>query len=269
MPRALTNPTGKPKVLAPVHPNHGLEVEYRRKLQRLIEEMATSLEHWISAAYRKTPPRMAEDEVPASALAAEMRKLGDRWLDRFDKAAPELARWFATAAVNRSDAALADILRRGGFSVRFSMTPAVRDIFNATIEENVGLIRSIATEHLADVQGSVMRSFQKGSDLGTLTDELSGRYQLTRNRAALIARHQNNLANAVTTRARQDELGITTAVWLHSGGGRHPRPSHVAMSGKPYKVATGWYDPDERAWIRPGELINCRCVSKSVIPGLD
>jgi|SRR5579862_1359005 len=266
--RPLSSPTGKPKALAPVFPNCGLEVQYRRKLSALIAEMAASLEHWISAAYRRNPPRMAQDEVPAQTMAAEMRRLGDRWLDRFDRAAPELGRWFATAAVNRSDAALRDILRRGGFSVRFQMTPEVRDVFKATLEQQVGLIKSIATEHLADVQGAVMRSVQAGHDLGTLTKQLQERYSLSKNRAATIARHQNNLANATITRARQTELGITTATWLHSGGGKHPRPSHVAQSGKPYEIATGWFDPDERAWVRPGELINCRCVSKSIIPGL-
>jgi len=36
-----------------------------------------------------------------------------------------------------------------------------------------------------------------------------------------------------------------------------------------YNIATGWFDPDARKYIWPGTEINCRCVSKAVIPGLD
>ena len=39
---------------------------------------------------------------------------------------------------------------------------------------------------------------------------------------------------AAMNRARQDELGIEKARWRHSGGGKHPRPTHVANDGKTY-----------------------------------
>jgi uncharacterized protein with gpF-like domain len=63
-------------------------------------------------------------------------------------------------------------------------------------------------------------------------------------------------------------LGITEAVWLHSGGGKVPRPTHVRNNGRRYSVAEGWLDPAEGRRVFPGELINCRCVSRAVMPGL-
>jgi hypothetical protein len=53
---------------------------------------------------------------------------------------------------------------------------------------------------------------------------------------------------------------------LHSGGGKEPRRTHVKNSGKKFNVAQGWFDPDKtvRKYIQPGELINCRCVSRPV-----
>jgi len=64
-------------------------------------------------------------------------------------------------------------------------------------------------------------------------------------------------------------LGIEQAVWLHSGGGKRKRPTHVANSGKRFNVAEGWFDPDPkvRRHIHPGELINCRCVCRPVVKG--
>jgi SPP1 gp7 family putative phage head morphogenesis protein len=113
----------------------------------------------------------------------------------------------------------------------------------------------------------LMRSVARGRDLGGMTKEMEERYGITRRRAALISRDQNNKATAIITRVRQRELGITEAIWLHSSAGKHPRPSHVAMNGKRYLIAEGMEDPDEGRKILPGELVNCRCVSRSVIPG--
>ena len=150
------------------------------------------------------------------------------------------------------------------------MTPVQRDILQATIQSNVELIKSIPAQYLTQVQGSVMRSVQTGRDLGTLAKELQEHYGVTKRRAAFIARSQNNLATASMTReSRQTELGITEAIWTHSGGGKHPRPSHLAAgrSKTKYDVKTGWYDPEVGKNIWPGELPNCRCVSRAVVKG--
>ena len=66
--------------------------------------------------------------------------------------------------------------------------------------------------------------------------------------AVIIARDQNNKATASMTRARQNELGITEAIWVHSGAGKHPRPTHVAMNGAKYDVKKGMWDPAVKRW---------------------
>lgn len=267
MPRQIVAPTRKPVTLRPVHPNEGLTAAYNRKLAALIDEMARSLARALTAAYRANPPLAQDDVLPASQLTQEMEKLGDRWLKRFDDAAPILAKWFATAAKDRADAALASTLRTAGFTVKFQMSPAVADVFQATLAEQVNLIKSIPAEHLARVTGMVNRSVQTGRDVGGLAKELQTGLGVTKRRAQFIARSQNSIATATITRARQTELGITTAKWLHSGGGRHPRPEHVAASGKLYSVDRGMFL--EGVWTWPGVQPNCRCVAISVIPGLD
>jgi uncharacterized protein with gpF-like domain len=138
------------------------------------------------------------------------------------------------------------------------------------IAENVGLIKSIPQEFLKRVQNDVWRTVSKtGGDLKTLTDKLQASYGVTHNRAALIANDQNNKAKAVYEAARRTEVGIKRAVWMHSAGGVEPRPSHVALSGTTYEIEKGAWDKDEGEWIQPGELINCRCVSRPVVEGFD
>lgn len=254
------------KALKPVHPNAGLGAAYRKKLDAAVEEMHRSLIYWISAAYRANPP-VAADESPASAMRGTMRRLGRRWRKRFDDLAPKLAEYFAQSASERVDRVLSGMLRDAGFTVRFKMTAAQNDAYQAVIGENVNLIKSIAAKHLSDVETMVMKSVQTGRDLGTLTKSLQESYGVTKRRAALIARTQNNMATATLTRVRQKEVGITTAKWLHSAGGKHPRHEHVAFSGKTYDVQKGAFL--EGKWTWPGQEINCRCVSVPVVRGFD
>jgi SPP1 gp7 family putative phage head morphogenesis protein len=147
------------------------------------------------------------------------------------------------------------------------MTPAMRDIIQATVHENVSLIKSIPRQYLTQVEGLTMRSVQSGRDLGFLAKGLQKQFGVTKKRAALIARDQNNKATTMLNRARQTELGITEAIWVHSSAGKKPRPTHVKMNGKRYDVSEGMYDSHEGRYVLPGELINCRCTSRSVIPG--
>jgi uncharacterized protein with gpF-like domain len=265
-PRRLVSPTGRAQTLAPVRPSAALQAAYEGRLLAEIDAMNRSILWFVRAAWRaNTPHAVAQDASPAADLLETMRGLGRRWTDRFAVLADDLGRHFATAVRDRSDAALKASLRKGGFTVAFRPTRAMNDVFQATLAEQVNLIKSIASEHLTDVQGIVMRSVQTGRDLGTLAQELETRYGTTKRRAAFIAQSQNNIATATMIRTRQAELGITQAVWLHSAGGRVPRPEHVAASGKTYDVAKGMFL--EGKWTWPGVEPRCRCVSKSVITG--
>lgn len=262
--------TRRPKPLRAVLPNAGIEAAYRGRLDRFIEEMHRSIIWWLRATYRKHPPlvaTLAQDDAPVDEIRAMMKRLAERWTVRVDGLAPDLASYFARSAAERSDTVLKQILRKGGFTVRFEMGPAAREVIGATVAENVALIKSIAQRHLFEVEGLVMRSVAAGRDLGYLSEALQHQFGVTKRRAALISRDQNQKATAAISRVRQMELGIKTAVWMHSHAGREPRPSHVAMNGKEYEIAKGLWDPTEREFIQPGQLINCRCVAKPVVPG--
>lgn len=277
----LVSPTGKDIVLRPVRANAGIESMYKRKLDALIDEMHRSLVYFISAQYRANPPEsMAQDAgfeafrdgSPANALRRSVHRMTRRWQKAFDEGAPALARYFTDKSMDATDVQLKQILKKAGFSVEFKMTAAANDAYQATIGENVGLIKSIAAQHLSEVEGLVMRSVTQGRNLGDLTDELVKRYDITKRRAAFIARDQGNKATATINRVRQQELGITQARWRHSGAGKHPRPSHVAAGrddggkGKLYDVSKGCEIDGKLIW--PGTEPGCRCTGQSVIPGL-
>jgi hypothetical protein len=260
----------KLKVGHPVHPNAGIRARYQRQMDDLIDEMNASLHHWLAARWRTDPPTLALDESWFGALRRTMRELGQRWEQRFADAAPRFADYFATRAADRSTSKLREIMRDAGISVEFKQSAPVRAALGAIVDENVGLIRSIASEHLSAVNGIVMRGVAQGRDLHFISRELRDLFDVPKHRAALIARDQNNKATAAILRIRQQEADITHAVWVHSTAGKVPRPEHVAfaagkLGGPTYAVVKGAYL--EGKWTWPGVEINCRCVSRPIIPG--
>lgn len=259
------------KTADPVRPAAPIEIQYEKRLEEAVAAMHKSVSYWLEVRYKaKIPSALmrvsgASDASAPRELQDAVRKLSRRWLRNFDRLAWKLSDWFAASVEERSTRGLRESLRRAGFTVRFKPTRAMKDAAQAVTAENVALIKSIPEQYLKSVEGAVMRSVMTGRDLAALVDELTKIDGVTRRRARLIAHNQNNQATAAMTRVRQLEAGITKARWLHSAGGRTPRPEHVAYSGKIYNIAKG-ADVEGR-W--PGVAINCRCVSVPVIPGFE
>lgn len=256
------------RTLRPIRPNVGVRVAYTKRLDALINEMANSVEYWATSTYRANPSEMqlGMDASPAATMRAAMTKLSNRWLRKFSRLSQQMAQGFAESAQQTTDSAFRSALADANFTVKFKMTPAMNDALQATIGENVGLIKSIPAEYLTQVQGSVMRSVTKGRDVAGLVEELKEQHGVTTRRAKFIAFDQNNKACATFQKVRRQELGIKEARWKHSGGGRTPRPAHVAFSGTIYNVNEGALISGKRIW--PGTEPNCRCFDMAVLPDL-
>lgn len=258
--------------LSAIRPAAPIRAKYEERLLSLIRQMQASILREISAAWNRNTPEtvlFGEDEAPVKALQRTVDALSKRWLKRFDDLAESLAAYFAQAVKDRCDRTLKSDFRTGGMTVRFTMTPAMKDAYDAVRAENVSLIKSIGTEHLAHVETLVMQSASQGRDLATLTKGLRKIDGVTKRRAARIALHQNNMATATMRSTRERELGLTEGVWMHSGGGKEPRPAHKAFSGKRFKLAEGHDFDDGFGKVLPGQAINCRCTWKAIVPGFD
>ncbi len=256
-------------VLPGIHPNAGVEAGYRRQLQAMVREMAQSMLWHIGAVYKRIRPGFGVGgQDPVSSVRDALSKWGDHWIGNIEEASHQIGAMFARRVWADLDRRMMNMLVRAGFAVRFKPTLAMKQAYRLTIAEQVNLIKSIPQQFLKDVQTSVWQSVMKGADMGELTRTIQNNYGVAHRRAALIARDQNNKAKAIMEAVRREELGITQAIWIHSGGGKEPRPTHLAMNGKRFDVKKGMWDSHEQKWVQPGELINCRCVSRSIIPGL-
>ena len=188
-----------------------------------------------------------------------------------DKAsAGGLAKAWAEGISRQSAVGLGQSLKdvSGGVTLKTDViSGAVADVVKASIKQNVALIKSIPREYFLEIEGEVMRSIQTGRGMADLQPFLEKRYGITKRRAALIARDQTSKATAAINRARMQGLGVKKFKWLHSMGGKEPRPLHKnVLNGNVFSFD----DPpviDERTGERglPGVLINCRCRMLPVI----
>lgn len=264
----------KPVTVRAIHANAGVEAWYRAQLEAIVDGMYKSVSRHVLAAYANLcdSPEMAHDAAPrnpALLVRSALRKWGGLWTRRLDDLSLDLSQKFAKKNFNVTQTQMKTAFAEAGFTVQFKPTPASVTAYHAVAAEQVNLIRSIPAQFLKDIESQVWQMVMKGGDQHTLAKNLQTVHGVTKRRAATIARDQNNKAKAVIEQTRRTEIGITHAIWMHSAGGKVPRRTHVAMDAKPYVIAQGMYDSDEQEYVLPGQLINCRCTSKAVIPAFD
>lgn len=242
-----------------------MEAAYRKALKDLLKELHDEVKVELEQASKFAVAMDSKDEVlPADVIGRMMKRLNRAQRQKFEQVSVEIARKFATSNKAHAEKAFMASLKKAGFTVTFTMTKRSEQAYQAVIGENVGLIKSIGEKYLSDVEKQVWQSVRAGHGLGELAKLLQERYDVSKKRAALIARDQNNKAKATIEQARRLDLGLTKAIWKHSSAGKHPRQSHVAANGKEYDIEKGMYIDGE--YILPGEKINCRCYSTVVIP---
>jgi SPP1 gp7 family putative phage head morphogenesis protein len=263
--------TNKRIVVEPTWPNSGVRIWYQKALETLIGEAHLDISLQLGLALLETPPTLiaADAKSPVSNIDKTLKAWSKKWTLKFNGLSLDLSRKFVAKNFRYAETSMKAAFKKAGFTVAFKPGRPAMEAYRKVIAENVNLIKSIPQQYLTDVQSSVWSSVSAGGNMGTLSRKLHKNYEVTVKRAALIARDQNAKATATIENARRQQLGIKKAIWQHSAGGKEPRPSHVAMNGKEFDLSKGMYDPDEKEWIFPGQLINCRCTSRSIIPGFE
>lgn len=112
-------------------------------------------------------------------------------------------------------------------------------------------IVSIPQKYLADVQSTVLLNIQKGMRSSSIIKELANQYDITLNRAKVIARDQTSKFNLALTTAQAKDIGSDEFKFSTSQDER-VRSTHRAADGKLCKVGDSVYN------LRYDVM--CRCV---------
>jgi uncharacterized protein with gpF-like domain len=241
--------------------NAGIRAAYRAELNRLLRSARNEVVQAVANNWQA--PQPVAMDAARDILGRVIDALIAKWMTSLNDLPQKMARRFVGQTAGALDRNLGAALKKSGFAVSLQLTDFTKEAVRASVGMNVGLIKSIPSEYLGDVQKYVWESVEGGFDLATLTANLDRAYHIGRNRCKLIARDQSNKAHAAMEQARRKELGIKKAIWMHSAAAKEPRQSHVKANGKEFDVEKGMYLDGK--WILPGQEINCGCTSKAVI----
>ena len=256
------------KILRAIRPNAGIRAKYRRRLEKELDAMRDSVSYWLEAAYRQQENRIVGDASPVHAILSRFDRDMRRWLKRWDLLAAWLSKSFIGQGRRKVDSSLEQAYKAAGFTVKFQPARSLNTVTEALISWNVGLIKSIPRRYLEEVRGIVTSGVSMGRDLHYITEELNNRYDITRRRAAMIARDQSDKATTAILRTRDEQMGVTEGIWVHLPGAHSSRPTHKAMNGVKFKLSEGLYDDAKgvKRYVLPAELPNCRCSYRRIIP---
>jgi SPP1 gp7 family putative phage head morphogenesis protein len=131
--------------------------------------------------------------------------------------------------------------------------------------ENVALIKSLPQSAFDKVEQRVLGGMANGLRHEEIAQQLQETFEISRGRAALIARDQTSKFNGRLNQLRQENLGIDQYVW-HTAGDERVRSEHAERNLQVYR----WSDPpgdpeDPAAGGHPGQAINCRCFATPVL----
>lgn len=144
--------------------------------------------------------------------------------------------------------------------------PYLGPMREAFIAQNVDLIESLTSEQLPELRRLLLSSVRAGKRVEEITAQIEKRFDVSRSKAALIARDQVGKLSGELTEARHRALGLDEYTWDTSQDEK-VRPDHAALQGKRFRYS----EPpitDRRTGARnnPGQDYQCRCNAIPVIP---
>lgn len=135
----------------------------------------------------------------------------------------------------------------------------VSKTLQAVIADNVALVQSLNDQMRGGISSAVFRGLANRTPARDVAREIRKVASVGQSRAELIAADQLQKLTGRLDQERQEQLGLTSFEWAHSGK-LHPREWHKERDGKIFRwdSAVGKTDP-------PGYAIRCGCRSRAVV----
>ena len=264
----------------PLNPSAAIEQRYYTGLRALIDRMMAETDLELKKLFKTdhakeyfsqdAATRFAQDASISSQARILTNALITKYTDLFASLSKPMAERFAEESDKSSDVAVKSSIRQLSdkltLSTKTITSGPLSDILNATVTENVGLIKSIPAQYLGGVQQAVMRSITTGNGMQDLLPFLQKHKGITLRRARMVATDQTKKAFSGLSKARMQAIGVEEYQWLHTSGSRHPRKLHIAMNAQIYR----YDDPpiiDDKTGERgiPGQAINCACRMRPIL----
>ncbi|CAM6004904.1 unnamed protein product [Sphagnum balticum] len=143
------------------------------------------------------------------------------------------------------------------------LTPYYQNV----VDENVGLIRSIPTLKLEAFKNQLVAMISSDQPHPVIQKAIMKNFDMTKGRAALIARDQVGKLNGALEEYRQKQLGVQRYVWRTSGDSR-VRRDHKDLDGHIFS----WDKPpivDKKTGRRAHPKRDFQCLPGNALIGVD
>lgn len=269
----------------PLHYPQYVEIEYNNRMMTLIQRMQADVGHeLVKLAKSPESKQYAEQSVmdgvamDVGSYASLQRKVMNALISKWGKAFSKVARPWSDILIKQANKASTQSVKNStedfpiNSMIAATAIPAsLKQSIQASISENVDLIKSLPTKYLTELKGDLDRVITgSGSSMAYIQEQIA-RNMIKRNgqierRAQLIASDQVSKIYADMNDTRLQNAGVTEFIWRHNGSSKEPRPLHKnVLNGKVFS----YKNPpiiDDRTGVRglPGQLINCKCSARPV-----
>lgn len=242
------------------NPTRAMERELAQAYLKVFRVWVNGLRDNVLPEYRRSLKQAKQTQDTAADLEFVISRLENGVLAAIFQFRKEVAEWLSRINLRHMDRIISSL--RYSTNVDLS-TQLTRGDVAMTIEDllarNVALVRNVSDQARGRISDIVFRGLQNRTPIRTVARELNQAIALGWERSLRIASDQTIKAAAALDRERQEQLGMTSFEWVHSGK-THFRPEHKARNGQVFKwnSEVGRNDP-------PGFAPFCGCKAKGVL----
>jgi SPP1 gp7 family putative phage head morphogenesis protein len=260
----------KQKIAAPIKSQKGIEVKYRRQMNKLGALLIAAVKKEVLEYIKAN-----ESSYVADGVGDQLEVIFNRLNAKFTGTA--IASFSKTTSqqmvnkVGQSNKAKFDrsIARATGVDLGSVITSeGLEDFVALSVNKNASLIKSLPEEYLKQVETIVNNGVASGARYSTIQKEITaktGANSKLVNRIKTIARNEVQTINSQITLRRSESLGIKKGIYRTSNDER-VRQCHKELDGVEYELKKGAWSKTCGKFIQPGITdINCRCSYSPII----
>ena len=273
MKREVTSPKGA-TIKAPEAPKSEIR-QFGNAIEFMVDQMA---QRWRTQIFKE----LNKDTVAKFADAKQSGNFAKIFLSMSARVQRKLRKQFDTKRLDKMAETYtgkvdkrnkAEFYRRVSKSVGISReeleaTEGLTSQINAYKAETQQWIKKMRDDTLQQWTSNTLRLMAEGKGLPEIMSQFDGMVEQRKGHAKMVARTQIATFNSLTSKARAQNLGITTAIWKTSADEK-VRPCHHERNGKEYLLSEGLYSSCDGKTLQVGTDYNCRCIAIMKIPEME
>ncbi|AUS01503.1 head morphogenesis domain protein [Vibrio phage 1.286.O._10N.286.55.C4] len=253
----------------PIELPKAIGISYNAELQRMVRRIKKDIDQSIKPQVKDLEFEYTADSW-ADVIEVSLAALRQRWSSAvFNRFAERMASKFVQAVNLQNQQQFQNQYKSFGINI-YAGNQAVSDYLDATVKDNVRLIKSIPDQYLTQVESIVLGNMRAGMRPSAINKQLQDQFGVTERRARVISRDQTSKAANGLAKKRMQSAGFEYYQWVTSEDER-VRSRHRKISDKVTAYGKGiyrWDDPplsDKGEPISPGTDYSCRCIARPVL----